>query len=760
MKKHLFLFLINILFFQIIVSAQLANVGTWTDYTSYQRGRELALAGDKIYCLTMGNIFSYGLNDNSIEKLSKNNFLSEVNPQTMAYSDKHKVLIVAYRNSVIDIVSESETLMLTDVKRANITGSKKINSIYIEDDIAYLSCDFGIVLLDIAKQEIRDTYYIGTSVKKYAINEITLNSQNIYAATENGVFKADRNNPLLADYNNWEKITCFENANQSIEHIAYFNDYLFVVDTVDNNVLKIKDNTSDIFAKIWWRGISKIKSTEDYLILVAGGSTQVFDKKLNIIHKTSTYTWDENIFNNDAIFLNNNLWIADTYNTLIKHQQNGNAERIIPNSPHSNLSYKITLINGNLWIATGGWNTWEQAEINYQENGVWKKIDTEFKRDIGTEENKNKIAQNIFDIAVDPKNKNKVYASSFFNGLYEIENGKVINHYQENYGLNLSTNESYQVGSIAFDEEGNLWIVNLFRKDKKQLVVKRTDGTWESFKCNSQTEGASLAITSDNHKWTGGSSDQKLFIIDENEETWYDAVKTSSNDEISKRVWAITEDLDGAVWVGTDGGIAVYQNPSSAIEEPNNFYADRIIKEVNGIGTSLLGNERITSISIDGGNRKWVGSNGSGVYLFSPDCKEELLNFTAENSPLPSNQINDIEINQETGEIFISTGAGLVSYRGTSIKGGDDFGDVYAYPNPVRPDYSGDIIITGLIRDTEVKITDITGSVVFETKSEGGQAVWNGTNGHGDKVKTGIYLVFCANEDGTKTAVTKILFIN
>jgi hypothetical protein len=163
---------------------------------------------------------------------------------------------------------------------------------------------------------------------------------------------------------------------------------------------------------------------------------------------------------------------------------------------------------------------------------------------------------------------------------------------------------------------------------------------------------------------------------------------------------------------------------------------------------------------VDGSNRKWIGTEKGGVFLISADGSQQIQNFNIDNSPLLSNTIFSIAINSESGEVFIATDEGLVSYRGDATDGTDVYGKVYAFPNPVRPNYTGPIAIKGLLRDADVKITDIAGRIVYQTKANGGTAVWNGNDFNGERARTGVYLVFSTNSDGTQTNVTKIMLVN
>ena len=229
---------------------------------------------------------------------------------------------------------------------------------------------------------------------------------------------------------------------------------------------------------------------------------------------------------------------------------------------------------------------------------------------------------------------------------------------------------------------------------------------------------------------------------------------------ISNDIYSFAEDRDGVMWIGTNKGAVAYYNPENVFSDTDPFYAKKIILQLDGPVNYLLETEIVTAIAIDGANRKWFGTQSAGVFLMSEDCTEQIYNFNTENSPLLSDNILCIAIEPESGEVFFGTANGIVSFRSTATEPDDFFTDVYAYPNPVKPDYEGDIVIKGLVANSNVKITDISGNLVYEVNALGGQAIWNGKNFDGERVKSGVYMAFCTNEDGSKTHVTKILFIN
>jgi hypothetical protein len=222
------------------------------------------------------------------------------------------------------------------------------------------------------------------------------------------------------------------------------------------------------------------------------------------------------------------------------------------------------------------------------------------------------------------------------------------------------------------------------------------------------------------------------------------------------------EDKDGNIWVGTNQGPVEFFNVSQIFDEVEVLGHQPVIPRNDGsnLADFLLSTEKINDIFIDGANQKWFATEKSGVFLISPDGLKEIHHFTEANSPLFSDNVVTLAVKDETGEVFFGTDKGIVSFKGQATEGGDDFGNVYVYPNPVRENYEGDITVTGLASNVNVKITDISGNLVFETTALGGQAIWNGRNFYGERVHTGVYLIFCTNEDGSKTHITKLLFIH
>ena len=329
------------------------------------------------------------------------------------------------------------------------------------------------------------------------------------------------------------------------------------------------------------------------------------------------------------------------------------------------------------------------------------------------------------------------------------------------------SNNRIRISDLKFDDKGNLW--GLSSEVNHPLFVKTKNNEWYSFSMNQDKIDLffdDLIIDRYNQKWGIVAQGKGVFVyndnntISDNSDDQYKTLKNSQGQGNlpSLSVYSIAEDLDGEIWVGTDNGIGVFYNPSE-IFSGSNFDAQQILIQEGDYGQYLLSEEKVKCIAIDGGNRKWLGTEESGIFLLSADGQEEINHFTKENSPLFSNNIIDISINHNNGEVFIGTEKGLISYRSDATGGVVVQEETHVFPNPVRESYSGPIAIKGLVTNSNIKITDIDGNLFFDDFAKGGQAIWNGKNKNGVKASTGVYLVFSTNIDGVERTVSKILII-
>ncbi|MEM6726572.1 MAG: two-component regulator propeller domain-containing protein, partial [Bacteroidota bacterium] len=357
------------------------------------------------------------------------------------------------------------------------------------------------------------------------------------------------------------------------------------------------------------------------------------------------------------------------------------------------------------------------------------------------------------------------YFGSFPQGLIEFD-GENLTHFTEtNSGIQIHATDPFtrRVAGLVFDDANNLWISNFGAPNP--IVVYTAEGEWYNFGGGfGFSQPTQVVVDRNNYKWfIGGNADKGILVYDSGADIALPnddlsiVLRTNNSNLVTNDVRCIAVDKDGFVWAGTTSGPLVFECPGQVLE--GQCPGRRPTAVEGGITDFLLGGETINSIAIDGANRKWFGTN-NGLFLLNEQADEEILKFTVDNSPLFSNQIIDIEINEENGEVFIGTNGGMLSYRSDATEGGVIFNDVVAFPNPVRPEYEGPIAIKGLVANADVKITDISGTLIYEGRALGGQAIWDGNDYNGRRAASGVYLVFMTDRDGNQKQVTKILVIN
>jgi len=732
MKKLLFLL------FPLFIQAQDVSIGFWKDYQSYTSASYIAEAGSRIYCVTNGGLFYLEKTDNTLNRISKVNGLSDIGVKQVAYDENLEITVVTYENCNLDLIKGERIINISDIKRKEIIGNKFINNIIIKEGIAYLSCTFGLVLLDIEKEEIKDTYKIGEDGSFEGINSCAFNSNKIYVASEGGVYYADVNASNLFDFNSWKLDT---NRNEN-----YYN------------IFAIEDS-------IWTGG--KNSFFNNNTLFLSFNDTILIYKNLFLSSDTIINNQIEDL---NFIYLSNDeyLWIADAENGLIKFNNYEYQENYIPEGPVRNETYSLEFVENKLYQCHGGHSNFgKNAEVN-DGVSVKNKYDDWVNYDRYTLGN----ARDILEVAV--RNGREYYAS-WYHGVPEMKDGElIIKHGYANTNGVLDTisyhetNNRIRISDLKFDDDGNLW--GLSSEVSRPLFVKTKNGEWYSF---TMYQGEAdlffddLIIDQYNQKWGIIGRGGGLFVYNDNNtienalDDQYKILNTSTgNGNLpSLQTYSIAEDLDGEIWVGTDNGITVFYNPS-AVFSGSNFDAQQILIQEGNYGQYLLSEEKVKCITIDGANRKWIGTEKSGVFLLSEDGTEEIQHFTSENSPLFSNNIIDITINPENGEVFIGTGEGLISYRSDATIGATTQEETHVFPNPVRESYNGPIAINGLVSNANIKITDIDGNLVFEDFAKGGQSIWDGKNKNGERASTGVYLVFSTDINGLEKMVSKILFIH
>ncbi|MBI2272002.1 MAG: hypothetical protein HYU69_16810 [Bacteroidetes bacterium] len=752
-------------------AAQDIPIGQWRMHLSYKEGIAITQGNGKIYCAAKGGLYAYNQSDNSLELMSKLTGISDVSITAINFDVLTNTLVVAYKNANIDLIQNGVITNLPDIKIKSIQGNKSINNIFFKNGFAYLACGFGIVVVDLNNHETKETYYIGPSGSAINVRDVNSDGTQLFAATDKGIYTAPLNSFNLADYNSWTKQPGLPDSTYNT--LAYFNGYMYA------NLSKwlsggwMQDRIYKYNGGVWtatgigYDNFKRLRSNNNKLTTVGQYVIGIYDtNETGVGANYYNYGFANAIFA-DALVDNNAIaWIADVRYGLVKEFPNGPGENIVPNGPRTIAVFSMASANGKIWSAPGGY--FGVDGVSYFSDNSWSTI-------FGLQPGGNMDSlHGVMSIVPDPNNANHAFAGSILHGLLEFNNGALVKVYNPSNSSiknqeNVSGYYAVRVNGTTYDDDGNLWVSN--GETNNVISVRKKDGTWQSFDFSgyvNRPDVGSIKVTQDSkQKWVVLPRINSILVYNDNNSF---TTPNSSNTKIITdktgngalpgiKVACIAEDKDGAIWIGTDKGIAVIYSPEN-IFNGGTWDAQRILIEQDGHTQILLETEEVTSIAVDGANRKWIGTSKSGVFLMSEDGTKQIHHFDITNSPLLSNEVSCITINSENGEVFLGSPNGIVSYKSTATEGGDDFTDVYAYPNPVKHDYNGTIAIKGLIRNAAVKITDISGALIYETKALGGQAIWDGKNFNGERAQTGVYLVFCSNDDGTKTYVTKILFIN
>jgi hypothetical protein len=760
--------------------SQEVGIGQWRDHLPYDYSTKAEEFNTNIYCATPYSMFYYDREDNTIHRLSKVNGLSDLGVSDISLNAAEKILVVAYSNTNVDLIMNDQSIInIPDIKRKEILGNKTINSILNYGKFAYLSCGFGIVVLNLEKKEIKDTYYIGPDGGSLNVLAMTYNDTAFFAATESGIYYADINDPNLAYYANWKKMpgTPVQNGFYNlilyhggrlyanlINHPVAGEDALYVL---DNGIWKELEsvNTSQTY---------RLRSCGDLLVVSYSYFVHTYNPDLSLGLVIWTYGETSPAPSDAFIGTDGYYWIADRNKGLVKSPNSGyNQEFIKPSGAPTADIFEMASAEGKLYVVPGGltatWNNiFKGAKMYSLIDENWKTYDNNNSPPLDT-------LRDFVAVTIDPLNSDHVFAGSWFRGMAEFNDNALQQIYNSgNSSLLPNMIEGppvVKVGGMAFDKDHNLWITNSGAEDI--LSVKRDPSNsglaWQSYNLGSSSTGIDvrkIIVDSYDQKWilprTSSTNPNYILVYNEKNEAGkqFRGLRSGAGygNLPGTSVYAIAEDKEGEIWVGTDEGVAVFYSPQNIFTNEN-ADAQQILINIDGYTQYLLATEIVKAIAVDGANRKWFGTERAGVFLLSADGTKQIEHFTEDNSPLFSNNITSIAINGVTGEVFFGTGKGLISYKSTTTEPGQN-DSVYAYPNPVRPGYSGLIAIKGLVADANVKITDISGTVIYETLAEGGQAIWDGHSFDGRKASTGVYLVFITNNDGSWKKVTKILFVN
>lgn len=742
----------------------------WKGYFSYNDIKDISQSPTRFFAASENALFSI---DNSTSQIKTTNTVDGLSGQTISciyHSPTFNRTLIGYENGLLIVIDEVDGKIkkVVDIINKQLPPNlKKINHFTEYDGIAYLSCDFGIVQFNLSTLLFGDTYFIGDNGAEIRVNQTAVFNGFLYAScTLNGIRKANLSSENLINFSEWTEV----NAG-NWNGIAQVGNELVAMNA-NGNLNRYNGASFQSFLQFPQTSV-KLHSNENQLAITFPNQVAFYNSQLAPIFTVNDAELQQTILPRFtcATIIGTKAYMGTKENGVITTPIIGAKDfnYLLPDGPLRNSSFAINASTPDLWVVFGGYDS-KYNPYAYDDfggpalYGISKLKEKEW---LNIPASEVLGARALSDIAINPKNPNEVYISSYFSGLLKVENEvPTLLLTPENTSPNglqsievANNPNDIRVNNPAFDKTGNLWVTN--NLVKKALKVLKTNGEWQSVNLESVipdlTSFGGLLIDKNNTKWAAS----RRGVIGYNENGGVLKVITEGNDKgnlPSPDVRTIAIDNRNQLWIGTGKGLRVL----SSIDRYNSegqMTANPIIILEDSVAQELLFQQFITDIAVDGANNKWIGTANSGVFQFSSDGQQTLQHFTIDNSPLPSNSVNDIDINPVTGEVFFATPQGIVSYKGVSTDGGDDLANVIVYPNPVRPGFAGTVKITGLLDRANVKITDISGNLVHEVISQGGTIEWDTTAFGKYKVASGVYMIFVSAQDGVETTVKKVMIV-
>ena len=737
-------------------------IGQWREHLNYQNTIQV-LKGDQLYCATTTNLFSVDAN-NEFERFSKITGLNDIGVQCIGWDAATQQVVIAYNNSNLDVLKGNNIRNIGDVKRSTLAGNKTINAIYCKNGLAYLSTGLGIIVVNLSKYEIKDTWFIGNNGSQLKISGFSSDVSFFYAASEEGLKSISVTSSNISNAAYWQNLSGQNGLPLgAISNITITNNKV-IAQKKDSLYIQNGNNWSLLYADALWP-IVNINASENKLLVCQ--RTLTGNARVLILNTNGSI--EKIISQNGVISLPRSAlidkgipWIADQFGGLSKF--GASVERYIPNGPPGTASGDMVIQNNILYVAAGSVN----SSWNYQYNrdGIFN-----YKEDIWNYKSyfNLPVLDSVLDfitLAVDPVDAS-LWAGSYGGGLVNLkENSPPVIYKKNNSTLQAAIGDvtSYRVSGLAFDQNKNLWISNYGAA--QNLQVRKADNTWKAFTIpftHLENAVSQIVVDDSNQLWIISPKDNGVFcynygrsIDNISDDKWKFYRQGSGNGNLpGNNVLCLLKDKNGFIWVGTDRGIGIIQCIADVFS-PQSCEAVLPIVQQDRFAGLLFKDEVVQCMAIDGANRKWIGSK-NGLWLISPDGDKIIYRFTEENSPLLSNDIKRIAVDPATGEVFISTFRGICSFRSTATEGGSSNNNVLVFPNPVPPGYNGTIAIRGLVENALVKIAELNGKLVYQTRALGGQAVWNGRNYNGTKIASGIYLVIVRDDSGVEKIVTKVV---
>ena len=762
MKNFVLIFLI---FPSIVLCQDFSD--RWKGYFSYYNITDLDESGNKVYAAAENAYFIYDIPTQTLQTVTSIEGLSGNKISKIYHSENYGLTCIGYEDGLIQIVMDNNQNIFSVVdirdKISISPNNKRINNFFEFEGKLYISTDFGIAEYSLQNLEFEDSFFIGTNGSQIQINQITILEGKIYAATSlEGIKSADITNPNLIDFEAWQT-----EYTGNWKGVLNFSNTIFGLR--NNNTISTLENRNASFFEDAGSNVTGFNVSGEQLVITAADNVSAYNSELKL-EAFIDQLQDAEFSINTSVSSNGHYFLGHRSLGLLNLQNSTTTtfSELSPAGPLLNKIFSLEATASDLWVTFGEYDQFlnpfplNSRGLSHLTEEEWINIDVE---------NLNN-ARELSNVTIDPSNPNRVFVSSFFDGLLEIENNELIQQYDSSNsiieGVPSNINDN-RIGASVFDSQGNLYFTNSIAEN--QLKRLNANGEFVNIDMSdgylnpTETSSSKMVIDNNNNIFIGTLKDGVVAyspttntsaLISSN----IQGVEFPDTFNANPNITALEIDQNSRLWIGTQAGLRVMSNPTAIFNENQNVRVSPIIiEDVDGLPQELLFEQFITDITTDGANNKWISTADSGVFQVSANGQDILNIFNVDNSPLPTNSVRTVSINQSTGEVFFGTTSGLLSYSSRVTSGNETLENLRAYPNPVRPNYTGLVIIDGLTNGANVKITDVSGNLVFEEFVDGGSLQWDTRAFGKHKVASGVYFIVVTGEDQIETKVGKIMII-
>ena len=731
--------------------AQTAS-GIWTAHYAYRPAQFVAVDGSRVYCAQRSGLFVYDADRKVLTTKSKVDGLSDAGISAMAFDETTSTLVVGYAGGGIDLLSGRQSHCVDALKGQQQYVDKRVRHIFCHKGLAYLSCSFGVMVVDLKHRQLLHACLVGSGGQAVEVSAVALWQDQLCAATAEGLKCLTTGTARPDDYTAWQPLEVSGGPSRPVSLAACGQVLVTVDDAGDCHVLSGGRWTQPLSGV----RMERVQYANGMFGLTGPDRVCVLDAQGTLRRETDS--WPQRTFAPRAAAAgpDGTVWVADEANGLLEWRDNGVTAHV-PAGPASLFTGEMQFAGGVLYAASGGADedggTGRPGALSMLSGNGWSSLLSD-------------EACDFVSVAVHPSDASLVAVASWGTGVLVYRGRELVAVYNhENSPLEKNADGVTAPSCVRYDKQGNLWVTQTYSRNP--VAVLSAEGVWQTFDWPFSGRFGRFSFDRAGRGWLHAQG-QGLFVFDiggtladRSDDRTIAFYPTSAYYETLGTVHAVAEDNNGMVWAGTEAGPVLYADPAAVLSGQGVAGTHVLVAGLEEPGKvyPLLGAEPVLSVAVDGANRKWFGTATSGVFLVSSDNKTVLQHFTADNSPLPDNRVIGICLSDVSSEVFFNTPSGMVSYRSDAVASAGNLEGMYVYPNPVRPAYDGEIVITGLMDQTDVRITDVSGRLVYRATSSGGQVVWDGRLAGGRRPSTGVYLIFCTSSDGSETAVTKLLFV-